>query len=290
MLRTVRSLIHEAVIRLVNSSESARLDGEVLLAAVSRQPRTWLLAHPEASVSDAEYAAFDAALRRLETGEPLPYVVGYQEFYGLTFRVTPAALIPRPETELMVERALQWLESAPPRRLAADVGCGSGCIAVTLANHQPDLHILATDSSYAALRVARENAQRLGAADRIDFCQMDLLSSTTAKFDLICANLPYIPRPRLEVLRVARWEPLQALDGGPDGLEHVRRLLYQAEKRLKDGGRVLLEIDCSHSRQAKDLAKQALPGARLEIAADLAGLDRLLIIDRPGREDAENRG
>jgi release factor glutamine methyltransferase len=208
----------------------------------------------------------------------LPYLLGHWEFYGLDFMVSPSALIPRPETELLVEQALAWLRQRPQRRLVADVGTGCGCIAVTLATHLPGLRVIASDLSFAALKLARANSRKLVVEQRISFIQCDLLAPFN-KFDLIAANLPYIPSSELELLPVARREPRLALDGGPDGLETIRRLLQQALTRLAAGGLLLLEIEASQGSAALALAQAAFPYAQIQLLSDLAGQDRLIRLE-----------
>ncbi|MBN1145848.1 MAG: peptide chain release factor N(5)-glutamine methyltransferase [Anaerolineales bacterium] len=257
-------------------SESASLDAQALLAHVLGASRAWVLAHPEAAITAGQARALEAALARLEAGEPLPYVLGRWEFYGLDFIVTPATLIPRPETELLVEQALAWLEAHPAPRRALDVGAGTGCIGIALAVNAPRLDVLASDCSLAALRVARGNAQRHGVATRVRFVQADLLPPVAARFDLICANLPYIPSAALAGLRVSRWEPGLALDGGQDGLALIRRLLQAAPTALAEGGLLLLEIEASQGAAARNLARGAFPAAEASLLRDLAGKERLL--------------
>jgi release factor glutamine methyltransferase len=284
--------------RLVPLSDSPSLEAQVLLAHVLEKPRAWVLAHPEAELSAVQLEALDDALRRLEAGEPLPYVLGHWEFYGLDFALTPDVLIPRPETELLVEQALAWLRRRPPAPLwAADVGTGSGCIAVSLAVHAPDLHVVATDLSRPALQTARRNALRHGVADRIHLVQSDLLSpfplspasranttspyplTSISSFSLLLSNLPYIPTETLAALPVASREPCLALDGGPDGLSLLRRLLEQAPSRLAPGGLLLLEIEAGQGAAALDLARQAFPGAEVRLLEDLAGRDRVVRVE-----------
>ncbi|MCX8024519.1 MAG: peptide chain release factor N(5)-glutamine methyltransferase, partial [Thermanaerothrix sp.] len=189
-----------------------------------------------------------------------------------------AVLIPRPENEVLVEYALRWLHENPSRRMAIDVGTGSGCIAISLAHHIPDLKVLALDRSRAALRVARENVIHHNLVNRVRLVQSDLLSPIGLITDLICANLPYIPSPRLPALKVAQFEPLEALDGGPEGLDFIRCLLEQAPSRLSTGGLLLVEIDASQADRLPSLARSFFPHARIEIHPDLAGLPRLLVI------------
>lgn len=259
---------------LLPLSETPRLDAQVLLGEVCGRGRAWVLAHPEATLSAEAQIRLEAALQRLERGEPLPYVLGHWEFFGLDFALTPAALIPRPETEGLVERALAWLQSRGDCRLAADVGTGCGCIAISLAVHRPSLRLLATDLSMEALRLAQQNAKAHGVSERIDLIQADLLPP--CQVELICANLPYIPSHKLKALPIYGREPSLALDGGADGLEAIRRLLAQAPSRLKTGGLMLLEIEATQGKAALELAQAAFPRARIRLHQDLAGLDRLI--------------
>jgi release factor glutamine methyltransferase len=260
-------------------SETPVLDAQVLISRVSGKPRSWVLAHPEASLSPEQVAVLQGYLQRLHSGESLPHVLGEWEFYDLTFSLTPDVLIPRPETELLVEQALKWLGNARPNRLACDVGTGSGCIAVTLAVHVPDLRLLALDVSLSALQVAAANAERHSVSAQIDFIQNDLLKGVGGHFDLICANLPYIPSEKLRCLPVYGREPALALDGGPDGLDLIRRLLSSAPGNLAHGGLLLLEIEASQGEAALELARQTFPTSNPRILADLAGMDRLLVVE-----------
>ncbi len=258
-------------------SETARLDAQVLVAHLLGAPRTWVLIHPEARLSPAQTEALGRSLERLRRGEPLPYVLGEWEFYGLQFEVSPAVLIPRPESEHLVEAALEWLRGHPDVRLAADVGTGSGCIALALAAHQPSLRLLAADISPDALRLARRNARRHGLLPRVDFLRADLLSPFAPRsLPLVCANLPYIPADELRRLPVYGREPTLALEGGADGLELIRRLLGQAGTCLSPGGLLLLEIAASQGESAPRAARRVFPHARVEVLPDLAGHPRLL--------------
>lgn len=271
--------------RLAGASETPGLDGQVLLGHVLGRPRAWLLAHPEARLSPAELDTLEQYTARLEQGEPLPYVLGHWEFYGLDFLVSPAVLIPRPETELLVEQALAWLAVHPGPRLAVDVGTGSGCIAVSLAVHAPGLTVVAVDISLAALRIVQANARRHGVASRVLCLQADLLPPFVRPCDLLAANLPYIPAGEVPGLRVSRWEPLLALSGGADGLDLISGLLAAAPGRVASGGRILLEIGASESPAAGQgpavaaLARAAFPSASVQVLPDLAGKNRLVLID-----------
>jgi release factor glutamine methyltransferase len=278
--KRVDAAIADAKARLSAVSESAGLDAQVLLAHVLGKERGWLLAHPEAELNAAEETAWSAAVARLEAGEPLPYLLGEWEFFGMKFKVTPEVLIPRPETELLVETALAWLADNLSKRRAADVGTGSGAIAVALAANVADLQIWAGDVSATALAVARENIEKRSLQERVHWLQSDLLAEMTGPFDLICANLPYIPSERLDTLRVARTEPVRALDGGTDGLALIAKLLEQAASKLAPGGLLLAEVDDSHGESAPNLAREFFGDAQIELLADLAGKPRLLKVQR----------
>lgn len=270
-----------ATVRLAGVSEHPGLDAQALLAAFLARSRSSLLAHPESELDADMQGQLDAALAQLAAGYPLPYLTGEQEFYGLPFMVTPPVLIPRPETELLVDQALDWLATHPGRRRVADVGTGSGCIAVSLAVKAPDVRVTAIDSSVAALCIAEKNAGRHRVLDQVTFSIGDLLADCKAEFDLICANLPYIPAGKLDHLAVAKWEPRLALDGGEDGLHLIRRLLLQAPCRLAGGGCLLLEIESGHGERALALAQDQFPLAEATLLNDLAGLPRLVRIQMP---------
>jgi len=266
--------------RLMGLSENPSLDAQVVLAHILGRDRAWALAHPEANLSAAQMQQWEQALARLESEEALPYVLGEWEFYGLKIALTPSVLIPRPETELLVETALIWLAANPKRRRAADVGTGSGCIAVALGVHLPDLELTASDTSSRALEVARSNFARYDLLDRVQLVLADLMEGLPGPFDLICANLPYIPSSRLDELTVARREPRLALDGRADGLTLIRGLLRQAKDALSPGGLLLAEVDDSHEESAPALARTQIPGATIDLLHDLAGKPRLLRVQR----------
>lgn len=251
----------------------------MLLAHVMRRTRTWVLAHPEAVLSALETASITDAISRLEQGEPLPYVLGEWEFYGLLFQISPAVLIPRPETEMLVDRALKWLRTYTGPHFAADIGTGSGCIAVALAKHQADLRVTASDISSAALKIAQANIKQHKLETQIECIQSDLIPPVTARFNLICANLPYIPAKTLKRLKVLRWEPDLALRGGVEGLELIRSLVAQSPQYLAANSLLLMEIEARQGQAAFSLVSEAFPGARIEVLPDLAGHDRLLTVE-----------
>ena len=278
-------LLSDIADRLASLSDTPGLDASVLVAHLLAKPRTWVMAHPELLLTTEQQRQLDDSLARLERGESFPYVLGHWEFFGLDFDITPAVLIPRPETELLVERALAWLSESPVRRTVADVGTGSGVIAVSIAVNMPDVHVLATDISHEALEVARKNAIKLDALQRIDFVQCDLLPghvtslATERHFDLICANLPYIPTETLRSLPIYQREPTLALDGGEDGLALIRRLLQIGPEWLAPNGMILLEVESTRGIAALNYACDLFSEATIHLHQDLAGQDRLLEIN-----------
>jgi len=279
-------LIYQITTRLQPHSETPHLDAQVILAQILGKNRSWIMAHPEGQLSQAQIHDLETAVQRLEAGEPLPYVLGHWEFYGLDFLVSPAVLIPRPETELLVEKALTFLR-APSCRLPGwiiDVGTGSSCIATSLAVSCPHRTLLASDLSSTALQIARENALKHAVQDRVVFLQADLLTPFSTQhpcFELICANLPYIPHAQLLTLPVSSHEPILALSGGSDGLEAIRRLLAQSCFQLQPGGALLLEIETSLGAAVCSLAVEIFPTAAVMLHQDLAGRDRLVTIQLP---------
>lgn len=268
------------------------LERQVLLAHVTGKSRAWVLAHPEAPLTPEQQAAFEFAARQFQAGVPLPYILGHWEFFGLDFEVSPDVLIPRPETELLIETALAWARTHPPLDAVyriIDIGTGSGIIPVSLAVHLPAAHFLATDISPAALMVARRNAQKHGVAERIRFQQADLLDrsifeyssirgSNTRTFDILTANLPYIPTETLRALEIYGREPTLALDGDADGLQLIRRLLAEIAARGFSVRLILLEIEYRQGAAVAALARQHFPAAEIQIKKDLAGHDRLAMI------------
>ena len=284
--------------------ETPLLDAQVLLAHILGKSRSWVLAHPEIQLTPQQESALETAIRQLQDGTPLPYIIGEWEFFGLDFEVTPDVLIPRPETELLIETALAWLRTHPEHTYRfLDVGTGSGCIAVTLAVHVPRARIVATDISPAAIAVAFGNAVKHGVEERVDFVECDLLPTDGGPFDgtqarpwtvdgefstvngllstvnVLTANLPYIPTDTLLELDVYTHEPTLALDGGPDGLELIQRLLTLIAGRMDAGSLVLLEIENRQGAAVRALARAAFPAADIYIKKDLAGHDRLVVIE-----------
>lgn len=258
--------------------ENPALEAQLILGEVLRQPRAKLLAHPEWKLSDDQLIPLEAMLSRRASGEPLPYILGHWEFFGLELKVTPAVLIPRPETEMLVEKALNWLTKNPTRRRVVDVGIGSGAISSALLSRIPDLQVTAVDLSRDALDVAKFNLTTHEVISRTRLVQTDLLTAFKGPFDLVCANLPYIPGETLSRLDVARDEPALALDGGLDGLQLIKRLLADAPRWLAPAGLMLLEIEAGQGESAAALARAYIPDADIALHVDLAGLPRLISV------------
>jgi release factor glutamine methyltransferase len=213
--------------------------------------------------------------------EPTAYITGHKEFFGIDFRISPGTLIPRPETELLVEKAIELANAAFPQScLIADIGTGCGAIAIAIALHLPEVKIYASDISAAALEVARSNCRYHGVRDRITLLHGDLLEPLPEPVHLIVANLPYIRESELPTLppEISMFEPQIALAGGRDGLKQIERLLSQAGTKLLPQGAIMLEIGYEQGQTASELAKQYIPDARVNVITDLAGLDRLIQI------------
>jgi release factor glutamine methyltransferase len=254
------------------------LDAEILVAHVLKSSRERLHSHPDRQLTIAQRAQLRRLTSRRAARVPVPYLVGEREFYGHMFLVTPAVLIPRPSSELLVELAIDWLKTHPTARRVIDLGTGSGAVAISVAKAVPDVRIEARDVSARALRVAAENIARHRLRRRITTVKADLLRGA-APADVILANLPYIP----EALRRVRpkeleYEPGLALDGGKDGLDLIRRALAQAPAAVKPGGLVLFECDPAQTRRIVRLAQGHWPAADVSVHKDLAGQDRVVRI------------
>ncbi len=271
----------QAVTRLGNEGvDSPRLDAELLLAHVLGVNRAVILARPDQPLKPKELTRYRDLVTRRANREPLAYILGHREFYGLDFAVDPRALIPRPETELLVEHALSIARQHDLPLQIADVGAGSGAIAVTLAVHLPRATLYALDASAGALAVVAENSRRHHVVRRVRCLQSDLLLALPGPVDLITANLPYVTSEEWQDLipEIRDHEPRAALDGGPDGLDLIRRLLTTAGSYLCPGGALLLEIGASQGVAVTTLASKYFPQARVQVHPDYAGLDRLVII------------
>ncbi len=282
MPKTIKQFVETFVSQ--QTGDLPQLDAQLIIAHVLDKPRTWIAAHEDTNLTAPQIAATTRAFDEYQTGTPLPYIIGHWEFFGLDFDITNDVLIPRPETELLVEKAITWLQASPEKRAIADIGTGSGAIAVTLAVNIPDARILATDISRAALDVAEHNAKKFNVHHRIEFVECDLLPAQSSALDrqssvaLICANLPYIPTKTLQELPIFGREPTLALDGGADGLDLYRRLFKLAPDWLAPHSMMLLEIESTLGVKALSLAYDSFSGVTIHLHQDLAGNDRLLEI------------
>ncbi len=263
------------------------LDAAILLGHVTGATRAALIAYPERALSSDQARRFDDLIRRRSSGEPVAYLTGHREFMGIDFLTDPRALIPRPETELLVEAALaearaRLATGAQP--IIADIGAGTGAIAIALAVLEPRLsRIYATDISADALALAQENVHRHGVSDRVMLMEGDLLAPLPEPVDLLLANLPYVARrdePRLP-RDVRQFEPALALYGEDEGLGHFRRLLAMAPERLMPGAALLLEIGYDQRTAVESLARATFPAAEVRVIVDYAGWDRLVIVRLP---------
>jgi len=296
-MASVEALLRDAVHRLrAAGSETPRLDAEVLLAGVLGIDRTGVIAHPEAPVGDGAAERFAAAVARREAGEPVAYIREVKEFMALAFAADARALIPRPETERLVELAEEEIArrllaaprpaGAPPIRVI-DVGTGSGTIAVTLAvrlrgrGMLDEVEVVATDDAPEALELARENAVGHAVADRLVITEADLVPAAEPPFDVVLANLPYVRTDAIDGLPIAAsFEPRHALDGGPDGLEVIRRLLALLPEAMAPGGVALLEIGADEEAGIGAAVAQLGDGWRCAVEPDLAGLPRVARVER----------
>jgi release factor glutamine methyltransferase len=282
---TVAEALHWGVRLLAASGgESPRLDAEVLLAHVLGGSRSQLHARWSECPDQESAQRYTALVRRRARHEPVAYLVGQRAFYDVDLIVSPAVLIPRPETEHLVEEALRWVAAHPEITQVADVGTGSGALAVVLAGRLPRAQIWAVDVSPEALRVAAENVRRYGLSQRVTLVWGDLLSQLKGPFDLIMANLPYVRHEEIAILMpdVAQFEPHLALDGGADGLDLIRRLAAQLPTRLAQPGLALFEIDPRQAEAVQSLLQMQLPDATCQVLADYAGLARLVRVERGG--------
>ena len=263
----------------------ARLEAEVMVMNVLRLPRAALFSEQESEVAPPQEQDLAQILERRLTREPLAYILGYKEFYGINLLVNSDVLIPRPETEALVEHtlfmALMGMET--PELVIADVGTGTGAVAVNLAIHLAMARIYAIDNFDPVLDVANYNIRSHNVADRVTLLKGDLLEPLPEPVDLVVANLPYLPTARIPTLQPEiQWEPAAALDGGPEGLDLMMRLLEQAAAgKLKDHGIILLEMDPEQVAPVTARKRPSLfPDAEVSVEKDLAQLDRMLVINR----------
>jgi release factor glutamine methyltransferase len=284
-LTTISQALAQSVEILQEISDTPNLDAQILLANTLNKPRAWVISHPEERLSLNQFNRYQACIKSLAEGTPLPYIIGSWEFYGLNFNINPQTLIPRPETEILVELALGEILDKTDRLLGADVGTGSGCIAIALAKNYENFSIIASDISLPALRIAKKNSEHHNVNHQILFLQADLLPPVAVKYDIICANLPYIPSGTLQTLKIFGHEPGIALDGGKDGLDHISKLLEISPAYTKSGTIILIEFDSTQASQVQSIARKHFPTAEINIFADLAEQDRVIKIQIPDNQD-----
>jgi release factor glutamine methyltransferase len=267
----VKAIRHGA--KILSSADEPQLEAEVLLAHYLNVSRSWIAAHPEVFLSEPILASYSNSLQRRNGGEPLPYLLGYWEFFGISLAVDNRALIPRPETEMIVEHSISIARNNLNTRIV-DVGTGCGTIAIALALNLPDALLWATDISQDALSLAEMNSIQHTVHNRIEFVQTDLLTGM-GKFDIICANLPYLTTQEACTLAVGKHEPRLALDGGPSGLNVIRQMISTAGNHLKDGGSLLMEFGNSSSK-ILEMANFYFGSADCMLIPDYAGKPRIL--------------
>ena len=263
-----------------NRIEDASLESEVLLRHALKLSRVQLYTELEREPGTAEEQDFWRLIERRLDREPTAYITGHREFYGLDFYVNPTVLIPRPESELLVERALAWAKNRAVSAIA-DVGTGCGAIAISLALNLPQTQIYATDISTTALRVAHLNCRKHGVTDRVSLLAGDMLAPLPEPVDLIVANLPYVRKSELPQVNTLDFEPVLALNGGADGLEKIHRLGTQLNGKLRPGGCLLLEIGQGQRGAVTTFLTNLFPLARIEITPDLSGIDRVVSLILP---------
>ena len=258
-----------------NSTENASLESELLLRHALKVSRVQLYLDLSRELSPEQEETFGHLIRRRLNGEPSAYITGHREFYGLDFYVDPGVLIPRPESELLVEKALQLAQSHHIATIT-DIGTGCGAIAISLALNLPEVKIYATDISVSALEVALINCQKHGVVDRICLLHGDMLDPIPEPVDLIIANLPYVKESEVSQKRLANFEPQLALNGGSDGLEKVRQLCQQAGSKLRPQGCLLLEIGQGQGKTVTTFLHGLFPEVAVEVAPDLSGIERVV--------------
>ncbi|MEO6457317.1 MAG: peptide chain release factor N(5)-glutamine methyltransferase [Chloroflexia bacterium] len=278
---TVSEALQQAAKRLSSNSSSPRLDAEVLLAHLLGTPRASLLANSQQVLTAKQSTTMKGLIERRTHGEPVAYLTGHKEFYGFDLFITPDVLVPRPETESVVDACLEVLVDLDNSQLA-DIGTGSGAIAIAVTKHNSRVRASATDIFLPAIEVARRNCERHGVADRVTLYTGHLLQPLKGKFpnkfNVVAANLPYVP-PGEASPDVATWEPNVAVfGGGDDGTALIREFLREAPAYLLPGGTVVMETAHSQGALVARLAKRAFPGAEVEVRKDLAGYDRIVVI------------
>ncbi len=279
--RRVRDQLRGARQRLTQAGIArAALDAEVLLAHVLKRPREWLWAHDDRPLTVAQARRFRELLAQRSRRVPVAYLTGVKEFFGEPVRVNRSVLVPRPDTEVLVEAGLRFLRDRPEARDVIDLGTGSGAIAIAVSRHCPRARIQALDNDDRALQVARANVRARRMSGRVQVRRSDLFQRARPA-DLVLANLPYLSAAaRRHLPRDVRYEPKTALNGGADGLRLIRRALADAPRMLRSGGAMVIECDPRQARSVVRLARSTFPGATIGVLADLSRRSRAVEVRR----------
>ena len=283
---TRREALSRARQALLASGNNAPLEGELLLRHTLKINRVQLYQDFEHEFDPRQEESLWQLVRRRLKGEPVAYITGYREFYGLDFHVNPSVLIPRPESELLVEKALSLAQNCR-QPVIADIGTGCGAIAISLALNLPQAKLYATDISAPALEVAQLNCQKHGVADRIHLLCGDMLEPLPEPVDFIVANLPYVKQSEIDT---CGFEPTLSLNGGRDGLEKIQKLCHQVGGKLRPGGCLLLEIGQGQKKAVTSLLRRLFPSAKIEVTPDLAGIDRAVSLVLAKKTDLIEEG
>jgi release factor glutamine methyltransferase len=279
----IKTLLFEATRELVISgSSSPRLDADILLMNLLKSDRASLLSHSERAVTDEQRGIFAGFLARRKNGEPISYIIGEKEFWGMRFFVTPDVLIPRPETECLIEEVLRFYTAPAADLRLCDIGTGSGIIAIVLAKEFTQARVAATDISPGALAVAGRNARYHAVAGRVDFLEADILAGVFGDFDVICSNPPYITDNGYALLPegIRNFEPCGALRAGKDGLNAYRKIVAEAPQRLKVGGRLFLEIGEGQKDAVISLLTEEGSYGYVHCRCDYGGVERVVSAKR----------
>lgn len=263
---------------LKSFSESAEFDINIILCKVLNKDLNWCLANSDRLLTENESTCLTEKLEEFKKGTPLEYVVGEAHFFETRFFVDENVLIPRSETEIMVETTLDWISNHPKIEKIVDVGTGSGAIVLSVMKKYPNLVGFGTDTSKSALNIAKKNMHLLQ-IDKLFLTQMDCLSAVKTKFDIILANLPYVPSEDVKRLKVTKFEPIQALDGGKMGVEIIFKLIEQIPSSLSKPGLVILEIQYDQAMIVVEKVNQIFPESSVSILKDYAGLNRFIKIE-----------
>jgi release factor glutamine methyltransferase len=255
--------------------DDASLEGEILMRHVLGMSRAQLYMELDRELSSVQEASLARLIERRRRGEPSAYITGHREFYGLDFHVDPRVLIPRPESELLVEKAISLAQNRPVSTIA-DIGTGCGAIAIALALNLPGTKVYATDVSAPALEVTRLNCQQHGVADRVCLLLGDMLDPLPETVDIIVANLPYVREAEVPRHGPLSFEPVLSLNGGPEGVAKIGRLCRQAGDKLRPGGCLVLEIGQGQGGAVAGILRQVFPSARIDVSPDFSGIERVV--------------